>query len=746
MATLADSLVSSSARKLPVRVRPDLTARRQRYQGQHYWVVKEPVRMRYFRLQEEEYALLYMLDGQMSLDALKERFEAEFPPHKITVEELQQFIGMLHKCGLVIADVPGQGRQLKKRGDETRRKEMLGRVSNVLAIRFRGIDPQRMLDRVYPWVSWFFTRWAFAACLLLIASALLTVGVRFAEFQASLPSFHQFFGPSNWFYLAAAMGVTKVMHEFGHGLTCRHFKGECHELGVMILVLTPCLYVNVSDSWLLPNKWHRAAIAAAGMYVELVLASIATFVWFNSEPTGMLNNIALSTMTVCSVSTLLFNGNPLLRYDGYYIVSDILEIPNLHEKSSKLLKRKLSRWCLGFKEQEDPFMPQRNHGMFVTFAVAAILYRWFVVLAILFFLMKVFEPYGLQIVGQTIACMSLFSLAGMPLWKLYKHLTVPGRIHQVKKANFGATLAILAVIFLVIALVPLPHRVYGPLEVQPTDSAKLYVDVPGRLEKLLVSPGEQVQAGQLVAQLSDLDMELQVAELEGERNEYQTQIAMLAHRRFDDPQAALEIPHLRTLLAGVQEKLETQLEEKDRLMMRAPTAGTIMPGPFKSAEERDTGQLRQWAGSIFDEKNVGAVLQPGEVICQVGDPRRMEALLVVDQVDIEFVRVGQEVEIKFDHLPTRTYRGEIVEISRKELTQSPQRLSIKAGGELATETDKSGRERPMSTSYQARVPLDGITDADLRIGLRGKAKIHADPLSLGSRIWRTIARTFRFEL
>ena len=127
--------------------------------------------------------------------------------------------------------------------------------------------------------------------------------------------------------------MTKVLHEFGHGLSCKHFGGECHEMGVMILVLTPCLYCNVSDSWMLPNKWHRAAIGAAGMYVEVVLASICTFIWWFTEP-GLFNYLCLNVMFICSVSTVMFNANPLLRYDGYYILADILEIPNLRQKAT----------------------------------------------------------------------------------------------------------------------------------------------------------------------------------------------------------------------------------------------------------------------------------------------------------------------------------------------------------------------------------------------------------------------------
>ena len=150
MPSLADSLVSSSARKLSIRRRSDLSARRHRYQGQIYWVVKEPIGLNYFRFQEEEFAILQMLDGDVSLDEIKAQFEAEFPPQKITVEEIQQFLGTLHRSGLVVIDVPGQGRQLHERRDERKRKEFFATMSNVLAIRFQGLDPERLLERLNP--------------------------------------------------------------------------------------------------------------------------------------------------------------------------------------------------------------------------------------------------------------------------------------------------------------------------------------------------------------------------------------------------------------------------------------------------------------------------------------------------------------------------------------------------------------------------------------------------------------------
>ena len=250
-----------------------------------------------------------------SLESIKERFELEFMPQKITFQDLQQFVGMLHRSGLVVADAIGQGHQLRKRRDEKKRRELLGKLTNVFAFRWRGIDPEWILNKLYPFTRWFFARPMVIFNLLLACAALLLITVQFDVFRSRLPSFHQFFGNwENWLVMGVVMAGAKVLHEFGHGLSCKHFGGECHELGFMLLVFTPALYCNVSDSWMLPSKWHRAAIGAAGIYVEMVLASIATFIWWFTDRTTLLNQVCLSLMFICSVSTVLFNGNPLAAF------------------------------------------------------------------------------------------------------------------------------------------------------------------------------------------------------------------------------------------------------------------------------------------------------------------------------------------------------------------------------------------------------------------------------------------------
>jgi putative peptide zinc metalloprotease protein len=744
MPTLADSLVSSSARPLAIRKRPDLQVTKQRYQGRQYWIVKDPVGLNYFRFQEEEFALLNWLDGNASLDDLREKFEKDFAPQKITLEELGRLIGMLHQSALVIASVPGQGKQLLKLRWERKKREFWGAVSNLLAIRFKGVDPENFFTWIYPKIGWFFSKTAAIFCLILVASALSLVLVQFDIFRAKLPGFHQFFGPENWWVLGLAMVFTKILHEFGHGLSCKHFGGECHELGVMFLVLTPCLYCNVSDSWMLPNKWHRAFIGAAGMYVECCIASVATFIWWFSEP-GLLNNVCLSTMFVCSVSTVVFNGNPLLRYDGYYILADLMEIPNLRQKATSILNRKLGEWFLGMEQPEDPFLPTRNLFWFMLYSVAASIYSWVVMFSILFFLFKVFQPYRLQIIGQIIAVAAIASLVGRPLWSLGKFFYVPGRIEEVKKPRFYATIAGVAVLLALIMFLPLPYHVFCTLLVEPRNADPVYVDVAGQLDALHVQPGQTVEAGAPLADLKSSELDLAISDLTTRRNQLRAQLQGLRSEQHEDPRAGDVIPEVKESLSAVEEQLSKKQIEAQRLHLVAHRAGVVIPPPSMPYHPSSDGRLPAWHGTPLEKYNLGATLKATTLFCKIGDPGKFDAVLIVDQSDFDQVFQGQHVKLMLDELPGVTLRSEITDISTDPLKVVPKALSNKSGGTIESKPDESGLLRPAGIAYEARAPLED-PDQALFSGLKGQAKIDGPWHSLGWRLWRFLQRTFHFKL
>ena len=744
MAQHTQSMISGSSRALQLRMREDLHVEKQTYLGRHYWVIKDPLGLKYYRFEEEEFSLLAMLDGKSSLEDLQEQFEERFAPQKITLQELHQLAGMLHRSGLVVSDAAGQGPQLLKRHRESKSRQRLGSLANVLCIRFKGFDPDRALNWLDRRVGWFFSPLCFGLCLVLAIAALLLLTAQFEIFQAKLPSFGEFFASKNWLWLAVVLASTKVLHEFGHGLSCKRFGGECHEMGFMLLVLTPCLYCNVSDSWMLPSKWKRAAIGAAGMYVEVMLASVATFLWWFTQP-GLLNYLSLNVMFVCSVSTLLFNANPLLKYDGYYILADILEMPNLRQKASTILKSKLAAWTLGLPETPDPFLPQRRQLLFACYTIAAAVYRWVVMAAILWFLYRVFEPYGLQVIGQLIAMFAIGGLIVQPLWQLGKFFYVPGRIDRVKKPRLIASAAVASVATIGVFMLPIPHYVRCGFYVQPRGAASVYVESGGELQRVHVRPGQWVEAGQPIATLDNVDVRVSMVRLGGERRELVSRLESLRQRAFADDAAALEIDEVHESIASIDDQLARRQKDLDALRITAPTSGMVIRPPTIPKSQDDPSRLPTWHGSTFDEKNRLAFLTEGVPICQVGDPKSIEAILAVDQGDIEFVHSGQVVEIFAAQYPGEAFRCQLDQISQLDMKVTPRSLSAKSGGELVTRTDGSGYEKPMSTTYQANVPLTDQS-SELLLGATGQAKIHTGYQTIATRLWRYVCQTFNFDV
>src|SRR4029079_12370866 len=239
----------------------------------------------------------------------------------------------------------------------------------------------RFLNFAHEEFRWLFSPVTFIAAFALVVYALSLVLGHFQEFHDRLPELSALVDGRNLPWLFLAIGCVKILHELGHAMTCKHFGGEVHEMGFMLLVFSPCLYCDVSDSWRLASKWQRIAVSAAGMTVEVVLASIATIIGWYAQP-GLIQLIALDVMVVCTVGTLLVNGNPLLRYDGYYILSDVVETPNLWQRSRDVLRKFAARWVLGEASDDDPLVPARHRTWLASYAVASKVYVTLVCVAI----------------------------------------------------------------------------------------------------------------------------------------------------------------------------------------------------------------------------------------------------------------------------------------------------------------------------------------------------------------------------
>jgi putative peptide zinc metalloprotease protein len=726
--TLAPSLpFGQAAEHLVVKLRPDLVVQPQFYEGMTHYVVKDPLALKYFRFKIEEYYLLEQFDGKQTLQEVKKSFERKYRPQTISIEDLTRFVAQLHEAGIIQIDSGEQAKVLIRRRKKNRWRKVWAFLANILFIKIPIIDPERLLTRMYPYFRWIFTRTFVSISTFSMVLALCLVISQWKTFYDKLPDFQSFF---NWWTIMSfwvCLAGVKIIHEFGHGLTAKHFGGEVHEMGILFLVLTPALYCDVTDSWLLPNKWKRIWISAAGIYVECFLASIATFVWWYSTP-GLLNSLAMATMFICSVNTIMFNANPLLRYDGYYVMADWLEIPNLRIKSTQFFAYLLQEKVLGLEIPVQNYMPRSRRILFVTYSVASYIYRWFVTFAILWFLSQVLKPYKLESVSYLLATGALVPLVGMPLYQIGKFFRTPGRMRKVKKARATAYAAAAIALVCGILLIPTPLRIDGTLVLKLAQPLEVYAEVEGRLVELNVKDGDWVKKDTMIARLSNPSKEKELMERQQDHDVawYKARYIGQSPERENRAQAK----QLDDFANDMERAMQNVAEQLKKLELISTREGRVVAAP----------QVR------LHQESVGQWLKPGKPFCEVGDPTRLEAHLIVDQSDINQITTGSTAWVKIYGRAERTYRSRVSEIAKRSRDEIPTELTNMAGGEVASKPDpKTGTAKPLTAVYEVIIPIDN-TDMKLEPGLRGAAKLDGGRYTLGWWLVRWWNKMFNFQL
>ncbi len=732
---MARSITTDSTQQRPLRLRAreDLEFFPRSEGKQACWVVKDPVSLRYFHLREEEYSILRWLDGRASLADVVARFCRKFAPRRITEVGLQGFLGRLHESGLILSDRPGQAESLLRRRREQRNREVRAAFSSVLAIRLPGMDPQAMLRRVYPLVGWMFGPGWLVASAAIMLLALLTVSIHADTLASRLPEMQAFFGPVNLIRLVLCLAVVKVLHELGHAMACRHYGCDCHEIGVLLLVFTPCLYCDVTDSWTLPDKRQRMAISAAGIYVELLLASVAAIVW-RFAPDGLVGALALNVLFLCSVNTLFLNGNPLLRYDGYYLLADGLGIPNLWQRSRAVLSG-LVQWAF-LGQSRSGGLPEERPVLLGIYGLMSIVYRWIVVFAILSFLYRILRPMGLETVTHGITVITLLSMVYGPVKSLGQRVAVPSQ-RRLTAGRFFPW-ALVGCLAAVVCFVPLPCRVRAPAVLEPAQVQHVYVTAPGRLIECR-REGESVRAGETIAVLENDELVWEIETLSTQVDEQAAHVRSLEARRGGDVEAAAELPTARQSLEALRSQLAARRIEAEALIRKAPQAGRILPAPTRETSPVNRLELTAWQGLPTEASNVGAFLETGTLLCSLGDDSALQAVVYLNENDVQQVRPGDPVKIMLEQSRPSIVEGTVLRIDASKLENVPRRLASLGvipnvpDGEVA---------RPLETYYRAEIEV-ARDDLPLVIGMRGRAKISVAPISLAGRAWRVLGRTFR---
>ena len=708
---------------LKPRLRAAAQVSRQKYRGERWYVVRDPAGNQFHRLSDVAYRFVGLLDGTRTVGQAWELVGGQLADDAPTQPEVIQILSQLYAANLIETNIAPDAQVLLRRQKKQRQRKFQGRLMNLLFPRLPLWDPDRFLKTWMPLVGPLLTRAGAVVWFAVCGLALFLVLPNLDRFYSQTQSFLGSGTIEMWVALGLTFLVTKFLHEMGHAFLCRRFGGECHEVGIMFLVLMPCPYVDASTAWAFDSKWKRILVGAGGMIAEIFVAAVAAFVWVATlDNAGPVNQIAYYTMLIASVSTVIFNANPLLRYDGYYILSDLLEIPNLQQKSREYSLGLVKRHVFGVKSQT-PLPPTlRQRAWMALYWVTSGIYRIFIGFAIL--LMVMYQlPEQVKVVGIFLAAGALATFFVVPMFKLFKYLTTEPELHRKRSRAWAFTLAVASALVVLLAIVPAPSAVRAEGVSEPLSRAYASVRTPGRVAEVLVEDGQVVQAGDVLVRLENeqLATDLQVAELRLRQAEMRYDAA-----RVRDPGSAAMAAET---LEGARDRVDRLARQRDELAVVAPAAGRVVAPRIEQKQGT-------WAGRgdvlalVQDDSTleVFVAVDPGDYQRIVGTPPDQQLVQLRLAGDLDDVRQGEELsDVRFLPAATREVR-------------SPA-LTYAGGGGLAP--DPRDPQKAAAGMFTLRLTLPN--DGGLTPGQRAHVRVKLADEPVVQQAWRGLLQMIQSQ-
>jgi putative peptide zinc metalloprotease protein len=683
-------------------VRPELRAHarihRQRFRGQPWYVLHDSASGKLHRFSPAAYRVIQLMDGQRTIDEMWTEVAAEAGEEAPTQDEVIRLLAQLHAGDLLQADLPPDVDELAERGSKQKRQKLLQSFINPMSIRIPLWDPDAFLNRSWPLLRPLFAPLGLVLWLLAVLPAMVLAGVNWHELTANLSD--QVLSAHNLILLWLVYPLIKALHELGHAYAVKSGDGEVHEMGIMLLVLAPIPYVDATASGAFRNKWRRALVGAAGMLVELFLAAIAMAVWVMVEP-GLVRSIAFNVLFVAGASTLLFNGNPLLRYDGYYVLADLIEIANLGNRSNQYWQWLAKRYLFGITSVERPPASLGERRWFLFYGAASFVYRTLVMIVITLFIAGEFF-----FVGVLLALWAATTMFVLPIGKGLNYVLSSPELQRHRTRARLVTFGSLAAFVLFVLSVPMPLRTHAEGVVWVPENAEVRAAADGFVEQLLVQPEERVEVGEVLLVTAQPTL---AAELEQARARVRQLEVQYTTQMFDErTQAAAtkeDLRRERSALARAEEKV-------DSLLVVAAVAGAL-----KLARPQDLPQRFVKKGELL-----GYVLD--------GPPRLVR--VVVSQDDIALVREARdEVRVKIADRVEQTYSARLIREVPGGHDELPSRaLSLEGGGQHGTDPRDPNGLKSLQRLFQFDLELPPEV-GPLQIGTRVYVRFHhrAEPLA-----------------
>lgn len=654
--------------------------------GAPSWRIHDPVRNRFYELGWMEFELLSRWQAGGDIEELRAQTGAETPlaPEP---EDVQALLDFLRQHQLVAPDEAGR-EALRQRVATARPPWWKQAVHNYLFFRVPLLHPDRFLARTLPRVAPLFSRGFLLATL---AAGILGLYLATRQADALAVSFSYFFSLEGLLSYGVAATFAKIMHELGHAYTAKRFGLRVPTMGVAFLVMWPVLYTDTGETWKLPDPARRFAIASAGMASELALACWTTLAWALA-PDGVVRSMFFLLATSTWLLTLAINASPFMRFDGYFLLSDALNLPNLHERSSALARAAIRRVFFGLREADsEPTMGERMRRFLIGFALATWLYRLVLFIGIALMVYHLFfKLLGILLMAIEIGWFVLRPVAAE--WKVLMERRLEWRLRPRAWGLLG--LAVLALLW----TVPVARQLSVPALMRGAEAGSVYAAMPARVAEVTVTDGQAVAAGAPL-------LRLEAPELASRMERAALRAAALREELARTPANASQRERRLVLEQQLGEALADEAgaqEQLGRLRIVAPHAGVVrdlLPGLVP-----------------------GRWVQPRHALLRVVGRQGDEIDAYVDEQMLRSIAVGDEVRF-YPELPEApVLRGSVVAIDPAAGRQVPPLLASPNGGAVAATRTAGGELVAHEALYRVRIkPQDGQAAAPMV--MRGTVRI-----------------------
>ncbi len=707
---MSDTLFSPSWYRvagLKPRIRAHARILRQSFRDEVWFVLQDQAAERSHRFSPAAHHFIGLMDGERTVQAIWEAAGTHLGDAAPTQEDAIRLLGQLHAADALLCDVPPDSMEVFRRYQRNERMVWRRRLWTPLALRFPLLDPDRFLRRTLPLVQPLFGWFGLLLWLAVVGTGAVLAASHWTDLIENIAD--RVLDPKNLVLLWFVYPVVKSLHELGHAYATRRWGGEVHEIGLMLLVFSPVPYVDASSAWGFRDKRQRMVVGAAGIAVELFLGALALFVWLAVEP-GAVRAVAYNVMLISGVSTLLFNGNPLLRFDGYYVLADAVEIPNLGARSNTYLGYLFQRYVLGIKDAESPAHSTGERLWMAGYGTASFVYRIFISFIIITFIAGKFF-----VVGVVLAIWAVATQVVMPVGKSMSFLVGSSNLRRQRGRALTTSLLLLLVAVGLLFFVPAPSwtRTEGVIWVPEESQVRAGAD--GFVVSLLAPVGSEVVRGQPLIRAEEPFLATRVAVLEAQLGELMAKYQALLPT--DRVQAAM----VREEIIAAQANLKRARERASELVFRSPAAGRfIVPNAVDLP---------------------GRFLSKGQLVAYVVEPRELTARVALLQDDIALVRQdtrGVEVMLAgWDARPIPArIRREVPGASSQVPTAA---LGTAGGGPIAVDPrDKQGLAT-LRQVFQLELALPAEVRSDY-LGARVFVRFEHAAEPVGLQIYRAFRR------